>query len=162
MTYIREASVSDCGQYRYSLSRNWGDGQKTILFIGLNPSIADASIDDPTVRRLIGFCKQWGYDGFSVCNLFAYRATEPKDMMSAADPIGETNDEILLGLASGADKIVFCWGSLGGFNDRSALLANKLKDFKSKTYVFGHNKNGEPKHPLYLSYKTELRSIEHE
>lgn len=157
---IREAILSDCGQYRYSLSRSWGDSKKFVLFIGLNPSIADASIDDPTVRRLIGFCKIWGYDSLAIGNLFAYRATDPSDMMSADNPIGIDNDEVIMELARAADKIVFCWGSLGGYNDRSMLLANILKPFNSKVCVFGHNKNGEPKHPLYLSYKTKLTELE--
>lgn len=67
--------ISDCGQYRYKLTRRWGDGEQKGLFIGLNPSIADAEIDDPTIRRCIGFSSRFGCDELVVVNLFAYRAT---------------------------------------------------------------------------------------
>ena len=68
----KKANISDCGKYRYSLERHWGEGNKTVIFVGLNPSIADAEIDDPTIRRCINFAKSWGYDRLIMLNISAY------------------------------------------------------------------------------------------
>lgn len=84
--------------YRYTLTRRW-DGRPMMAWIGLNPSTADETEDDPTIRRCTGFAKAWGYGGMVMLNLFAYRATDPKEMMCTAlirDPIGNPrNDELI-------------------------------------------------------------------
>jgi hypothetical protein len=74
------AEFSDCGTYRYALWRTWNALQPGVLFVGLNPSTADATTDDPTIRRCIGFAKRWGYGGITMANVFAYRATDPREM----------------------------------------------------------------------------------
>ena len=83
------AIFSECKKYRYLLWRKWGKSphSKYVMFVGLNPSTADESIDDPTIRRCICFAKDWGYDGLFMANLFAYRATYPVDMFKFAEPI---------------------------------------------------------------------------
>lgn len=92
---VKDAVISDCGQYRYLLSRDWESGLQRLVFIGLNPSTADAEIDDPTIRRLIGFSKAWGYGGFDIVNLFALRSKDPKMLCDHDDPIGPLNDTYL-------------------------------------------------------------------
>lgn len=88
---IKSAIISECGKYRYSLSRIWDENKANVLFIMLNPSTADGDVDDPTIRRCIGFAKSWGYGGIYVGNLFAYRATDPKELLKVENPIGFEN-----------------------------------------------------------------------
>src|SRR6185437_4878200 len=85
----RSASISECGRYRYWLRRSWGHGGngKTVSFIMLNPSMADAEQDDPTLRRCMGFAQGWGFSTLSVHNLFALRATDTKELLTANDPV---------------------------------------------------------------------------
>ena len=87
-----DAVISDCGKYRYRLTRKWGYG-RPCGFIMLNPSTADALHDDPTIRRCVGFAKAWGCGALIVVNLFAVRATSPREMMRADDPVGPENKE---------------------------------------------------------------------
>ncbi len=89
----RNAHLSICRRYRYALLRRWGEG-KNAMFIGLNPSTADETADDPTIRRCVSFAKAWGFGGLCMANLFAYRATNPADMLMQADPIGPDNAEV--------------------------------------------------------------------
>lgn len=142
-----DAVISDCGQYRYKLTREWGSGP-TCVFIMLNPSTADASEDDPTIRRCISFARREGCGGLTVMNLFAYRATSPDDMMRAVDPVGPQNDEYLRSvLVANYSPIIAGWGAHGKFMSRdkavSALLGDKLE-------CLGTTKTGQPRHPLYI------------
>jgi hypothetical protein len=84
----RGATLSDCGRYRYRLWRRWADGP-TVLFVMLNPSTADADVDDPTIRRCIGFARSWGAGALEVVNLYAWRATQPAELKAAVGPVGE-------------------------------------------------------------------------
>lgn len=117
------------------------------MLIGLNPSTADARRNDPTIRRCIGFARDWGYGGVWVLNLFAFRATYPRDLKAAPDPIGPRNDEWLRRVARKVDRVVAVWGNDGGFMARSSrvrgMLGNRLE-------VIRLNAGGEPAHPLYL------------
>ena len=89
------ADFSFCGQYRYTLTRVWSLERGLVLFVGLNPSTADAERDDPTVRRCVGYARRWGFGGVLVANLFAYRATDPRDLLAVSYPIGPRNDEVI-------------------------------------------------------------------
>lgn len=81
MTYLESsADVSACGRYRYWLSRRLSMGERTILFVGLNPSTADAALDDPTIRRCVGFARAWGFDWLFMGNVNAFRSTDPKGL----------------------------------------------------------------------------------
>ena len=102
----KDAVFSDCRNYRYALWRIWDDAKPYAMFIGLNPSTADETEDDPTIRRCMNFAKDWGYGGLCMTNLFAYRATIPANMMSAADPVGAENNAWLANLAENAGVIV--------------------------------------------------------
>ena len=88
----KDAILSEDRKYRYVLSRIWDESKSMVMIIGLNPSTADETIDDPTIVRCIDFAKNWGYGGIYMLNLFAFRATLPKDMFSVENPIGDEND----------------------------------------------------------------------
>tara|TARA_Y100000589_G_scaffold173269_2_gene164498 strand:- start:1033 stop:1494 length:462 start_codon:yes stop_codon:yes gene_type:complete len=146
------ALFSECRTYRYALWRIWDESLDSVLFIGLNPSKADESYNDPTIRRCINFTKKWGYGGLCMANLFAYRATEPKTMMIADDPIGPVNDQILFDLVSKAKIVVAAWGNHGSFMGRSVQISRSILNLRCLRI----NKSGEPAHPLYLNESTRL------
>ena len=107
------AELSDCGLYRYLLTRTWDAQCERVVFIGLNPSTADATEDDPTIRRIIGFARSWGYGGVDMLNLFAFRATDPSDLKAAVDPVGPKNDRYLAEYTSRSHATVAAWGVHG-------------------------------------------------
>ena len=151
---LRHAVFSPCRTYRYALSRVWASDKPYALFIGLNPSTADETLDDPTIRRCISFASDWGYGGLVMANLFAYRATEPSQMKGATDPVGVANDEWLMELAKYAGVVVAAWGNHGAFLRRSSHIRALL----SELHYLQLNQSGEPTHPLYLnSTLTPLR-----
>ena len=118
------------------------------LFLGLNPSTADQTSDDPTIRRCVNFTKSWGFGGLVMANLFAYRATNPKDMLDEKDPVGISNDDALKSLAENAGLIVCAWGAHGGHRDRDKEVFSILKGHKLT--CLGLTKDGHPRHPLYM------------
>lgn len=152
------AEISECGKYRYILWR--GDIKHAInpmIFIGLNPSTADATLDDPTIRRCWGFTQREGCDCLVMLNLFAFRATEPDDMKKQADPVGPRNDGFLAdpcGLVASRlvnpnvkGLVVAAWGTHGNFRGRDLAVRRMLKGHLK---CLGKTKDGHPKHPLYL------------
>jgi hypothetical protein len=157
---IRHATISECGLFRYVLSRTWDpEGKHTVLFVLVNPSTADAEVDDHTVRKGVGFATRWGYGSMVFANLNAFRARHPKDMKAAADPVGPENDRFLLAEAERADKIVLAWGTHGSHRGRDEKVIQLLTaGHASKLYCLGRNKSGSPKHPLTLAYDTPLES----
>lgn len=142
----RQANFSRCRQYRYALWRQWGEGNDFALIIGLNPSTADHRQDDPTIRRCIGFARDWGYERVCVANLFAFRATYPQDLKAAADPVGPANDRWLRQLFRDAACVVAAWGNDGQFLGRAEAVKAMWNDWQ----VLRVNRSGEPAHPLYL------------
>lgn len=133
--------------YRYTLTRRWADGP-AMLVIGLNPSTADETVDDPTIRRCMRFARDWGYGGVLMGNLFAFRATDPRAMKTALDPVGERNDHWLWRLASLAGVVVAAWGAHGEHRGRAQAVVDSrvLGSFT----VLGLTKDGHPRHPLYM------------
>ncbi len=115
------------------------------MFIGLNPSTADETEDDPTINRCINFSKDWGYGGLCMVNLFAFRATVPSDMMASKDPIGSENDNWIKKLSKDAGVIVAAWGNNGSYMGRSKNIMDMVPNLKCLKI----NKTGEPAHPLY-------------
>jgi len=153
-TMTKGADISGCGKYRYALWRQW-DWQgyaNQVMFVGLNPSTADATQDDHTIRRCIAFAKTWGYGGMLMLNAYAYRATEPKVMMAAADPIGPGNAEALSYRRSQAGLIVAVWGN-GCSSEREAEVCRILN---TQIHCLGQTKSGRPKHPARLRSDTAL------
>jgi hypothetical protein len=142
--------------YRYVLWRSWSNDPK-IGFVMLNPNRADANLNDPTIRRCIGFAQAWGYGGLEVVNLFAYRAKTPQLLKQAGDPIGKENDRYLITLPERVEKIVFAWGNWGSLWDRDRAV---IQLFTQQTvYCLGTTQAGQPCHPLYLRSDTELQNV---
>jgi len=115
------------------------------MFIGLNPSTADETEDDPTIKRCINYSKDWGYGGLCMVNLFAFRATSPSDMRASIEPIGSDNDEWIQKLSKEAGVIVAAWGNNGLYMGRSQNVVNMIPNLMCLKI----NKTGEPAHPLY-------------
>mgnify|MGYP003381930750 CR=1 FL=1 len=141
-----DATFSPCRLYRYELWRKWGEGDRYVMFIGLNPSTADEKTDDPTVRRCMNYAQAWGYGALCMTNLFAYRATKPRDMMSVADPVGPENNHFLLQAAAQAGIIVAAWGTDGAHLGRDT----KVREMLPQLTCLRLTKKGHPAHPLYL------------
>lgn len=149
----RSATISDCGKYRYVLERSWGPQDAVILFIGLNPSTADDSKDDPTVRRCVGFARALGFDRLLIGNLFAARSPSPGVLSNLIDPVGPENDAWLIKLQDRARRVVVAWGNGGRLRGRSAQVLRLIR----YPYCFGKTQVGEPLHPLYLSRKSGIK-----
>lgn len=152
----QSAVISTDGQYRYFLSRQWQGAGKSIAFIGLNPSTADDKLDDPTIRRCVGFAKSWGGARLWMVNLFAYRATKPQVLSTILDPVGEENDRWLDYVISAADMTVAAWGNYGELNNRSAAIVAR---HSARLLALSMTKSGMPGHPLYLKRDLSPKSF---
>lgn len=152
---MNTAEFSDCRKYRYSLWRWWDKSKPYVLFIGLNPSTADETNDDKTITRCINFAKDWGYGGLCMANLFAFRATKPKDMKKADDPIGLFNDLFLATLARNAGIVIIAWGTNGNHLCRDNAVKMMLLRNQILVNCLGKNADVSPKHPLYLRKDTK-------
>ena len=150
------ARFSEDRIYRYALWRQWS-GAPYVAFIGLNPSTADEIVDDNTLRRCLGYAAAWGdVGGIVMLNLFAFRATKPRDMRRADEPVARPeNDQAIKQHCRSAKLIVCCWGRHGRFKDRDCEVLGLLAG--RELLCFGQNFDGTPKHPLYLSKATKLR-----
>jgi hypothetical protein len=152
-TVIASAVISDCQKYRYSLTRIWDARKPRVLFIMLNPSTADAEEDDPTIRRCIGFAKDWGYGGLSVVNLFAWRATKPRELLTAPFVVGVENEKWIRRMSSLADLVVCAWGNssiVGKLQKRLDHTWKPLSWIDKPLYYLQLSNDGTPRHPLYL------------
>lgn len=152
----RGAVLSDCEKYRYALWRDTGvlGAEGTVLFVMLNPSTADATEDDPTIRRCIRFATDWGFARLAVGNAYALRATDPKQLRAADDPVGPENDEWLNRLAIEAAEVIGAWGThIDSERERHII---DLIEFQAGTMrCLGQTKALHPKHPLYLAADTK-------
>lgn len=165
----RETIFSACRKYRYTLWREFYgalaieppmlplEGNRAhnyLMIIGLNPSTADETKDDPTIRRCIGFAKRWGYGALCMTNLFAWRDTKPEGMKLAADPIGEESGKWIDEIADGAGMILAAWGKHGTFRGRDMEVMRAIEAKGKSIYCLGMNGDGTPKHPLYIAAAT--------
>lgn len=172
------ARISACGKYRYRLWREWrgthdpkhwrwlgaNDGAGgplgdplSALFVMLNPSTADGEQDDPTIRRCVGFAKAWKFERMDVVNLYAYRATKPRDLVAFAkcggDPVGWDNSEIVGNAVRRAGVVVCAWGA-HDVGEQGDIMRGWLEG--KKHYALGFTKSGQPRHPLYASADSSL------
>jgi hypothetical protein len=178
---LSDAILSGCGKYRYCLWREWrgvaprknwrwygckdGAGHelgepKSCLFVMLNPSTADAEQDDPTIRRCVGFAKRFGFDRLEVVNLYAWRATNPKEiiaMTGGGDPVGPRNQEIIEKSATDAGLIICAWGAHGSHIGQDETVRGWLGE--RDLHCLGRTKEGHPRHPLYLPSDVKLERM---
>jgi hypothetical protein len=153
------AILSSCGLYRYRLWRTVSLSFRRLLWLCLNSSTADAIVNDPSVTRMMGFAKQWGFGRMDVVNLFAFRSSNPKALLGVADPVGPENDNHIAQAVAEAEVIVAGWGSsiprklLWRRDSVRRLLVGKTVMCLNKT------EEGDPRHPLYLPKTVPLEVL---
>jgi hypothetical protein len=147
------------GKYRYLLWRTWDHASPRLLWVLLNPSIADGQTDDPTVRRCMRFSQDWRYGGLEIVNLFALRTPYPQALRRAADPVGSENDRYVAAAMTRAGDIVVAWGEYGTYQRRDRVVLGLLSHHAAQPPLcFGSTRNGSPRHPLYLARSASLVS----
>lgn len=149
------AVISECGNYRYELRRQWDADLPPMLFIMLNPSTADADTDDPTIRRCISRARAENCGSLIVVNLFALRSPDPKSLKLHSSPVGTENDRHI-GMAVdecqyGRGRAVIAWGAMGGYMGRGAQVIKTMGYTGINLFCLGVTKAGHPRHPLYVS-----------
>jgi hypothetical protein len=154
MIPCNRAIFSDCRKYRYLLTREFAEDEGRVCFIMLNPSTANQTEDDATIRSCTRFAGKLGFGSLWVVNLFAFRSTDPENLNFTFDPIGPDNNKHIMRAVRRSDLVVAAWGKEHVHIKRRAAAVKKLI-FKSdrKIYCLGKTKDGSPRHPLYLSYK---------
>lgn len=154
------AILSDCGTYRYRLDRRIQGVGRLFVYLGVNPSTADADTDDATTRKWLGFTKRHDGRGYVAVNPFAFRATDVRELASADDPVGPLNDWHIDEALDEADVIVPCWGNAAklphDLRPRLEEVKRKLLLYDKPVLTFGLTAGGDPRHPLMLGYDTEL------
>lgn len=154
--FTRAAEFSPCGSYRYVLSRTWNDTKERLVFIGLNPSTADAQKEDPTIRKCLHFAHQEGFGGFDILNIYAYRTPYPQELFKAADPIGPENAVFLNTYMKRAQKVALMWGQAA---HQHQMVQHFLQSYPGPWYCFGENKDGSPRHVLYIPAVERMREL---
>jgi hypothetical protein len=159
-------------RYRYRLWRQWGDGNSRVAFLMLNPSTADATEDDPTIHKCVGFAKQWtqqaygpSFGAIDVVNLFAWRSTNPKGLLDAADPVGPENELMIRSVLANVQRIVYAWGR---HSPRvRAMVSGRLASlgWVGRTrpgcdiVTLGRCGDGSPRHPLMRAYASPIEPV---
>lgn len=153
------AVFDESGHYRYRLWRRWDPSLPKLCFIMLNPSTADAVKNDPTISRVVALAQNWGYGEVEVVNLYAFRATSPRDLWQSQDPIGPANDRFIKRAVNHADACVLAWGNLPPARLERARKVRKLLAGR-RLFCAGMTKSKQPRHPLYLPVNAVLEQIE--
>ena len=150
------ASFSNDLKHRYRLTRRWEREGNAVTFIMLNPSTADEEKFDPTVKRCYNYAHAWGFGELIVCNLYAFRSTDPKNLKKVVDPVGEENDYEILNAAAQSSLIIAAWGTHGTHLGRDKEVITLITERLTKSlYCLDITKDGHPAHPLYQ--KAELK-----
>lgn len=158
----RTAEISKCGTHRWTLSREWDSAKGTVCWIMLNPSTADASNDDPTLKRCIHFTRLWGYGRLDVVNLFPFRSSKPEECQRWADwepsqdwwvrdVIYYQNMPIVVERAKAADLVVAAWGNKPWATSLAEQIVQEIQEDAEPypdIYCLGTTSNGQPKHPM--------------
>ncbi len=154
------AMISADGRYRYLLTRALhtpGTGRGQLLWIMLNPSTADAQVDDPTIRRCIGFTERLGYTSLAVVNLYAFRTAKPADLWRTRYPLGPDNDTVLRRSIREAARVVVAWGAgIKGRMHRVTSVVRLAEDLQQPLWCLGRTQGGHPRHPLYVKADKSL------
>ena len=158
---VDSAVISECGRYRYTLTREIDPFEpRRVLWVMLNPSTADATADDPTIRRLKGFSRLWGCGAFTVVNVYALRSPSPKDLWCCDDPVGPENDRYIKDECAKVDTVVVAWGAHAKAQ-RVAQVHEIVRHWCRDVMCLGTTQAGAPKHPLYLPNDTALVAWQH-
>lgn len=168
LEYIAKgATLSPDGRYRYSLWREWRGTHdpnnwewmyadqgvpKPCVFIMLNPSTADSQIDDPTIRKCVGFAWRWRYEKLVVINLFAYRTANPKELRGLSDPVGPHNSHHIREILQQAGRVICAWGADESVSQQDQTMMGWLDAESIQPFCLGTTKLGAPRHPLYIPY----------
>ena len=153
---LSTATFSKCFKYRYSLTKKFTTGKGQLLFILLNPSTATEKTYDATIKRCEKRSKLLSFEQFRVCNLFAFRSTQPAELQKVSDPKGPLNDVFLKESIKLSDKIICSWGRFGTLNNRDLEVIQIIKKYKTPVFHLGLTKNNQPRHLLYISYNKIL------
>ena len=151
------AVYSDCERYRYTLTREWDPNGQRVMFVMLNPSTATEVQNDPTVERCERRARTLGFGAFRVCNIFAWRDTDPKALRLAEDPTGPANDAAIREGCAWADEVICAWGTHGALGNRGPRVEQLIRETGCELYHLGLTKDGHPKHPLYIAYSEQPR-----
>ena len=156
----KTAWLSSCERYRHTLGRHWDREKGYVLFVGLNPSTADADKDDPTIRRCLRFARDWGYGGIEMCNLFDWRSTDPKKLMGREFTVSEYNDPCLRVRVAEARLVIAAWGKVPWADARIEQVFRTVFSEEKRWECLGLCKVAEgqmqtyPRHPLYVPAAT--------
>lgn len=143
------AVISSDGLYRYRLTKIWDEDKPCIAFILLNPSTADNLRTDITAMNICNYSIANDYGRIDIVNLFAFRATNSKDMPYWREAIGEYNDQYILDAVLGASKVIIGWGSdQKVYNERKMEVHNLLREYKSKLMCFKDEEGRRPRNPV--------------
>lgn len=161
----KTAVISECGLYRYRLTRTWDEALRPACFLMLNPSTADATKDDPTIRKIVKLARAWGCGGIVVVNLFAYRATDPMRLFDVfynpvavpgkGDPVGPDNDRYIREAVEQCHPIIAAWGTKGVMMLRDQKVKQMLASIGVPVMCLKSTKDGHPQHPLYVKDDTQ-------
>ncbi len=166
---------SECGSYRWILKRELLSGEKTVVFIGLNPSKANSTNNDRTLIRIINFCSRWNYKNIYIINLFGLISTSPNKLSKSNDPIGKNNDLITLKSLEFWQENTNCdlwlgWGDKGQLNGRDHKVLKLIKfflnlksnknNYSKRVLSLGLSQKGNPRHPLYMPNQSFLRKFD--
>ena len=151
----RETIFNADHSHRFQLWREWGMfNPRFVQFIGLNPSTANATEDDPTIRRCIGFAKQWGFGALCMTNLFTMVTPFPSELIRSGERCVPVKTWMLIQVGRRAGKIICCWGNFKAARFAETETKAALIDAGLLPFVLGLNSSGSPKHPLYLPKTT--------
>ena len=166
---------SECRTYRWILKRELLIGEKTVVFIGLNPSKANSVNNDRTLIRIINFCSRWKYKNIYVINLFGLIAKSPSQLSKSKDPVGKNNDLITLKILKFWSNNINCdlwlgWGDKGELYRRDRIVLKLIKNFSNynsnennhskRILSLGYSKKGNPLHPLYMPNDSFLKPFD--
>jgi hypothetical protein len=162
---IRSATISDCGRYRYDLTRDWSEGRtfhedrlpRTVCWVMLNPSTGDAELDDPTITRCIGFSQREHFDRLVIVNLYPYRTAYPTQLYEQPEAVraGDDNEGWIRRRIAESELVIAAWGNRVTYRRRH-LIAFWAHEHGRPMRCLGRTKGGAPRHPLYLNGETPL------
>ena len=155
----KDAMIDATQQYRYTLLREWDSNAPRVAFVMLNPSTADAEIDDNTINRCINFARSWEYGSIEIVNLFGYRSKNFDYIKGVSNPIGNENNEFIITVVNRASIVVAAWGDNGTYLSRDLEVIALISEVKD-VYCLGITSKGNPRHPLYLDSSTMLEVYE--